>query len=97
VHLKGSFLLTRAVQEHVVHAKRGRIVNLSSTSALGSRRQRRAGEVEEIANAVSFFVNELLRLRIRPGDLRCGRTRVLTAEPDVRYLRYTPSRLSRGT
>ena len=39
VHLRGSFLLSRAVQKHMVEAKWGRIVNLSSTSALGNRGQ----------------------------------------------------------
>jgi 3-oxoacyl-[acyl-carrier protein] reductase len=39
VHLRGAFLMTRAVQAHMVDAKYGRIVNLSSTSALGNRGQ----------------------------------------------------------
>ncbi|MDT7801258.1 MAG: 3-oxoacyl-[acyl-carrier protein] reductase [Actinomycetota bacterium] len=39
VHLKGSFLMTRAVQKHMTAEKWGRIVNLSSTSALGNRGQ----------------------------------------------------------
>jgi 3-oxoacyl-[acyl-carrier protein] reductase len=39
VHLKGSFLMARAVQKHMVDAGWGRIVNLSSTSALGNRGQ----------------------------------------------------------
>jgi 3-oxoacyl-[acyl-carrier protein] reductase len=39
VHLRGAFLMTRAVQRHMVDAKWGRIVNLSSTSALGNRGQ----------------------------------------------------------
>jgi len=39
VHLKGAFLLTRAVQKYMVDAKFGRIVNMSSTSALGNRGQ----------------------------------------------------------
>jgi len=39
VHLKGSFLMAKAVQKHMVDAKFGRIVNLSSTSALGNRGQ----------------------------------------------------------
>ena len=39
VHLSGSFLMTRAVQAHQVAAQCGRIVNLSSTSALGNRGQ----------------------------------------------------------
>ena len=39
VHLRGSFLMARAVQKHMTEAKWGRIVNLSSTSALGNRGQ----------------------------------------------------------
>ncbi|MBW9095141.1 SDR family oxidoreductase [Microbacterium jejuense] len=39
VHLRGAFLMSRAVQEHQVAARWGRIVNLSSTSALGNRGQ----------------------------------------------------------
>ncbi|RBY85120.1 3-oxoacyl-ACP reductase FabG [Blastococcus sp. TF02A-26] len=39
VHLRGSFLMTRAAQKHMIDAKWGRIVNLSSTSALGNRGQ----------------------------------------------------------
>jgi 3-oxoacyl-[acyl-carrier protein] reductase len=39
VHLRGSFLVTRAAQQHMVAAGFGRIVNLSSTSALGNRGQ----------------------------------------------------------
>ena len=39
VHLRGAFLMTRAAQAHMVSARWGRIVNLSSTSALGNRGQ----------------------------------------------------------
>ncbi len=39
VHLRGSFLMTRAVQKHMVAAKYGKILNLSSVSALGNRGQ----------------------------------------------------------
>ena len=39
VHLRGSFLLARAVQGYMTKAGFGRIVNLSSTSALGNRGQ----------------------------------------------------------
>ncbi|MFL6155283.1 MAG: 3-oxoacyl-ACP reductase FabG [Marmoricola sp.] len=39
VHLGGAFLMTRAVQAHMVEARFGRIVNLSSRSALGNRGQ----------------------------------------------------------
>ncbi|HEY5834470.1 3-oxoacyl-ACP reductase FabG [Streptomyces sp.] len=39
VHLRGAFLMTRAVQKHMVDAGFGRVVNLSSSSALGNRGQ----------------------------------------------------------
>ena len=39
VHLRGSFLMSREVQKHMVAAKYGKIVNLSSVSALGNRGQ----------------------------------------------------------
>ncbi|NNU26343.1 3-oxoacyl-ACP reductase FabG [Isoptericola sediminis] len=39
VHLRGAFLMTRAVQRYMVDAGWGRIVNLSSTSAQGHRGQ----------------------------------------------------------
>jgi 3-oxoacyl-[acyl-carrier protein] reductase len=39
VHLRGAFLMSRAVQRHMTEAGWGRIVNLSSTSALGNRGQ----------------------------------------------------------
>jgi 3-oxoacyl-[acyl-carrier protein] reductase len=39
VHLRGAFLMSRAAQAHMVEARWGRIVNLSSTSALGNRGQ----------------------------------------------------------
>lgn len=39
VHLRGAFLMSRACQRHMVDAGFGRIVNLSSSSALGNRGQ----------------------------------------------------------
>jgi 3-oxoacyl-[acyl-carrier protein] reductase len=39
VHLRGAFLMSRAAQRHMIEASWGRIVNLSSTSALGNRGQ----------------------------------------------------------
>ena len=39
VHLTGAFLCSRAAQKHMVENRYGRIVNVSSTSALGNRGQ----------------------------------------------------------
>ncbi|HYG95352.1 MAG TPA: 3-oxoacyl-ACP reductase FabG [Nocardioides sp.] len=39
VHLKGAFLMTKAAQKHFVEQRYGKVVNLSSISALGNRGQ----------------------------------------------------------
>lgn len=39
VHLRGAFLMSRALQPYLKEANWGRIINLSSTSALGNRGQ----------------------------------------------------------
>ncbi len=39
VHLKGAFLMSREVQKHMTAARSGKILNLSSVSALGNRGQ----------------------------------------------------------
>jgi 3-oxoacyl-[acyl-carrier protein] reductase len=39
VHLRGAFLMSRATQKHMVDQRYGRIVSLSSSSALGNRGQ----------------------------------------------------------
>jgi 3-oxoacyl-[acyl-carrier protein] reductase len=39
VHLKGAFLMSRACQKYMVEQKYGRIISLSSSSALGNRGQ----------------------------------------------------------
>ncbi|MBO0841133.1 MAG: 3-oxoacyl-ACP reductase FabG [Sciscionella sp.] len=39
VHLRGAYLMSKAVQQHQVQRNWGRIVNLSSSSALGNRGQ----------------------------------------------------------
>jgi 3-oxoacyl-[acyl-carrier protein] reductase len=39
IHLRGSFLMSKACQKYMVDARWGRIVNLSSSSALGNRGQ----------------------------------------------------------
>ncbi|MBM9460815.1 3-oxoacyl-ACP reductase FabG [Nocardioides sp. zg-536] len=39
VHLKGAFLMSKAAQKHFVEQRYGKIVNISSVSALGNRGQ----------------------------------------------------------
>src|SRR5216684_3410628 len=77
VHLKGAFLCSRAAQKYMVQQKYGRIVSLSSTSALGNRGQAnystaKAGlqgltrtlGVESLANSVSPSTRSLPALSI---------------------------------
>jgi 3-oxoacyl-[acyl-carrier protein] reductase len=71
VHLRGSFLMSRAVQQHMVAAKWGRIVNISSTSALGNRGQANystakaglQGFTKTLANCVApgFIVTDMTK------------------------------------
>lgn len=39
IHLRGAFLMSRAAQRYMTEARWGRIINISSTSALGNRGQ----------------------------------------------------------
>ncbi len=39
VHLRGAFVLTKAIRQHMVDAKWGRVINMSSASALGNNGQ----------------------------------------------------------
>ena len=52
VHLRGAFLMTRAAQMHMTQEKWGRIVNISSTSALG---QPRAGQLRRSESRLDRF------------------------------------------
>ncbi|MDQ2722312.1 MAG: 3-oxoacyl-ACP reductase FabG [Actinomycetota bacterium] len=60
VHLRGTFLLTKAAQKHLVERKYGRIVNLSSRSALGNRGQ--ANYAAAKAGVIGFTATAALEL-----------------------------------
>jgi len=60
VHLRGTFLLTKAAQRHLVEHKYGRIVNLSSRSALGNRGQ--ANYASAKAGVIGFTATAALEL-----------------------------------
>jgi len=60
VHLRGTFLLTKAAQKHLVERKYGRIVNLSSRSALGNRGQ--ANYASAKAGVIGFTATAALEL-----------------------------------
>ncbi len=85
VHLRGSFLMTRACQRYMVEAHWGRVVNLSSTSALGNRGQ--ANYATAKAGLQGFTKTLALELgkfgvtanAVAPGFIRTEMTRA-TAE-----------------
>jgi 3-oxoacyl-[acyl-carrier protein] reductase len=85
VHLRGTFLMTRAAQKYMVEATYGRIVNLSSISALGNRGQSNyAAAKAGIQGLTKTFAIELGRYgvtanAIAPGFIETDMTRA-TAE-----------------
>lgn len=92
VHLRGTFLLTKAAQRHLVERKYGRIVNLSSRSALGNRGQ--ANYASAKAGIIAFTATAALELgpfgitvnAVAPGyiatDMTAATARRVGMEPE---------------
>lgn len=68
VHLRGTFLMSRAAQQHMVAAKWGRIINMSSTSALGNRGQANYAA----AKAGLQGLTKTLALELGPFGITCN-------------------------
>jgi 3-oxoacyl-[acyl-carrier protein] reductase len=91
VHLRGAFLMTRAAQIHMTQEKWGRIVNLSSTSALGNRGQ--ANYAAAKAGLVGFTRTVALELgkfgvtanAIAPGYVETEMTQESAARQGIIY------------
>jgi 3-oxoacyl-[acyl-carrier protein] reductase len=91
VHLRGAFLMTRAAQTHMTEAKWGRIVNISSTSALGNRGQ--ANYAAAKAGLVGFTRTVALELgkfgvtanAIAPGFVETEMTHASAARQGVDF------------
>lgn len=85
VHLRGSFLMTREVQSDMVDGRWGRIVSLSSVSALGNRGQSNYSAAKAgIQGLAKTWAIELGRFgitsnAIAPGFIETDMTRI-TAE-----------------
>ena len=77
VHLKGAFLMTRAVQQYMVAAKWGRIINLSSTSAVGNRGQANYSA----AKAGLQGLTKTLAIRSESSASRSTRSRPASSPP----------------
>lgn len=73
VHLRGHFVVTKAVQAAMVEAKYGRIINLSSASALGTRGQANyAAAKAGIQGLTKTLSNELGRYGITVNCIAPG-------------------------
>jgi 3-oxoacyl-[acyl-carrier protein] reductase len=91
VHLRGTFLMTRAAQAHMTQARWGRIVNLSSTSALGNRGQVNYAAAK--AGVVGFTKSLALELgkfgvtanAIAPGFIETEMTQASAARQGVNF------------
>ncbi len=98
VHLRGSFLMTRAVQKHMVDAGWGRVVNLSSTSALGNRGQ--ANYATAKAGLQGFTMTRAIELgrfgvtanAIAPGFIVPDMTRATAARLGQEWEPYVAAR-----
>jgi 3-oxoacyl-[acyl-carrier protein] reductase len=95
VHLRGAFLMTRAVQKHMVEANWGRVVNLSSTSALGNRGQ--ANYAAAKAGLQGFTKTVAIELgpygvtvnAVAPGFIATDMTRATAARMGVPFEDFT--------
>jgi 3-oxoacyl-[acyl-carrier protein] reductase len=91
VHLRGTFLMTRAAQKHMVEHSYGRIVNLSSISALGNRGQSNyAAAKAGIQGLTKTFAIELGRYgitanAIAPGFIETDMTRATAVRMGVDF------------
>jgi 3-oxoacyl-[acyl-carrier protein] reductase len=95
VHLSGSFLMTRACQKHMVDQKFGRIVNLSSSSALGNRGQANYSAAKAgLQGFTKTLAIELGRFgvtvnAIAPGFIETAMTAATAARIGVDFAEFT--------
>ena len=91
VHLRGAFLMSRAAQTHMTQATWGRIVNISSTSALGNRGQ--ANYAAAKAGLIGFTKTLALELgkfgvtanAIAPGFIETDMTQATATRQGIDY------------
>ncbi len=98
VHLRGAFLMTRAVQKHMVEARWGRIVSLSSTAALGNRGQMNYSTAK--AGLQGFTKTAAIELgpfgvtanAIAPGFIETDMTRITAERMGIPFEKFIADR-----
>lgn len=101
VHLKGSFNAARAVQKYMVDQNYGRIINISSTSALGNRGQ--ANYATAKAGLQGFTKTLAIELgkygitvnAVAPGFIETEMTKATAARVGVDYDKFVELNISR--
>jgi 3-oxoacyl-[acyl-carrier protein] reductase len=100
VHLRGAFLMSRAVQQHMVTTSWGRIVNLSSTSALGNRGQANYSAAKAgLQGFTKTLAIELSRFGITvnciaPGFIKTDMTRATARRVGQDWERFVADRVA---
>ncbi|MEV6596996.1 3-oxoacyl-ACP reductase FabG [Actinoplanes sp. NPDC051346] len=100
VHLRGAFLFSRAVQKHMVDAGFGRIVSLSSTSALGNRGQAnyaaaKAG-IQGFTKTLAFELGRfgITANAVAPGFIATDMTAATAARVGMSFEDFTKAAIS---
>lgn len=101
VHLKGAFYATRAVQQYMVKNQYGRIINISSTSALGNRGQ--ANYATAKAGLQGFTKTLALELgkfgitanAVAPGFIETEMTRMTAERMGIPFENFVKDRISK--
>lgn len=100
VHLRGAFLMSRAAQKYMVSAGFGRIVNMSSTSALGNRGQGNyAAAKAGLQGLTKTLAMELGKFgvtvnAIAPGFIETDMTRATAARMGIEFEVFRDSLVS---
>ncbi|KGR74778.1 beta-ketoacyl-ACP reductase [Ureibacillus sinduriensis] len=101
VHLKGAFNTTRAAQKHMVQQKYGRIINISSTSALGNPGQANYSTVKAgLQGLTKTLAKELGKFGITtnavaPGFIETDMTKATAARMGVPFEDFLKGAASR--
>ncbi|MFD4819877.1 3-oxoacyl-ACP reductase FabG [Peribacillus butanolivorans] len=101
VHLKGAFYATRAVQQYMVKNQYGRIINISSTSALGNRGQ--ANYATAKAGLQGFTKTLSLELgkfgitanAVAPGFIETDMTKATAERMGIPFENFVKDRISK--